>query len=300
MNLSIRLASLGICLSYFGTAALASPVSFAPNGDNNAGKLKCDVPLSSLGKLPLRNGSANISGRVISIKAGSEFGETPHTVLVGSVLRSEANVTSEPPTVTGLALFLMGDYEGQIDDGTTPDLIFCKEKHIEGRILGIEEDSISLKLANGQNQRIPLNAVLYMRSPRVFVFKIGLKSKQALQKDTEFQAESTEVSFRPTAQARTLSGSIIPQSDKKNEDDIFGGMSTTGGGMMGPGTGLSRMNSISPGLESGSVIPPGMKSAVPDQRNDSFDNGEDSERFATVKTKWGKTKITTPPGFYND
>ena len=293
-----RLAGLSLFLALLSIGPSgANPISFAPNGDNNAGKLKCDVPVSSLGKLPLRNGIASISGRVISIKAGSEFSETPRTVLVGSVLRSEANL-GDTPTVSGLALFLMGDYEGQIDDGSTPDLIFCKEKHMEGRILGIEDETISVKLTTGQEQKIPLNAILYIRSPRVFVFKIGLKSKQALQKDTVFQAESGDVSFRPTAQARTLSGSIIPASEKK-EDDGFG--MSSGGGMMNPAAGFSRVNNFnSTSLDSNSVIPPGMKSAVPDQRNDSFDNGESADRFATVKTKYGKTKITVPPGFYAD
>lgn len=292
MNRRIGIVALGLSSFLFSSGATANPINFVPGGDSSAGKLKCEIPVSSLGKLILRKGSAVISDRVITIKSGSEISEAPRTVLVGSVLRTDANLTSEPPSITGLALFLMGDYEGQIDDGATSDTIFSKGKQIEGRILGIEEDSISVKLATGQQQKIPLGAILYIRSPRVFVFKIALKSKDPLQKDVAFQAESADVSFRPTAQARTLSGSVIPQSEKKEEDDGFGGMSGMGG-MTSRGSGFGGMNSIGAPT---SIAPPGMKSAVPDSRDNYFD-AEERQRFGTVKTKWGKQQLTVPPGY---
>lgn len=296
----------------------ANPITFTPNGDNNAGNIKCEVPVNALGGMLLKSGTANISGKVISIKAGSAYIDTPRTVLVGSVLRTEANLSSSPPTVTGLALFLMGDWADQIDDQATQDTIFRKEGHIEGRILGIENDSLSVKLQNGQQTRVPLASVLYIRSPRVYVFKIALKSKQALQKDAEFQADSTEASFRPTSTARTLSGSIIPQSEKKTDDGMgmmspigVGGMS--GGGVNGLGglpTGPSGLggNNVVGGMgalggmnQMGGMGNSGMnnsrlKTAVPNQNDNSFDDAEDSARFSTIKTKWGTQKLTLPPG----
>ncbi len=290
----------------------ARAISFSPNGDNNAGSLKCEVPVKSMGNLPLRNGVANISGRVITVKAASEGFESPHTVLAGSVLRSEANLASEPPSVTGLALFLMGDFADYIDDGKTPDLIFCKDKkQVAGRILGIEGESISVKDASGQSVRLPLGAILYIRSPRVFVFKIVLKGKQAIEKDEAFQAEAVETSFRPTSTQRTLSGSVIPQNQKK-DDDLLGPISPilpgqaaenfqsqypsmgtsppglSGANMMG---GMGAFNSMG-GMGRGA----GMQTAVPDSRDNSFDGYESADRFRTVKGKWGTQKITVPPG----
>ncbi|MBX9687022.1 MAG: hypothetical protein K2X27_09985 [Candidatus Obscuribacterales bacterium] len=286
--------------AFFSTsAALAGPISFVPNGDNNCGSVKCDVPLLSLGSMPLRTGSASISGRVITIKSASELSETPRTVLVGSVLRSELNLSSEPANVSGLALFLMGDWASDLDDGASKDTIFRKEGHLEGRILGIENDSISVKLANGSQQRVALNSILYIRSPRVFVFKINVRSKQALHKDTEFQAEAMESTFRPTETARTLSGSVIPQSEKK--DDLLGpgGMPNMqsifgkdAGGLGGGGLqGLNSFGAANPMSSFG-----GMNPNLPNGKNDSFDNGESAAQFSTVNTRWGKQKLTLPPG----
>jgi hypothetical protein len=281
------------------TSAAANPIMFVPNGDNNAGNVKGEVPVTALGSMMVKGGTANISGRVISVKASSAYIDAPRTVLIGSVLRSEANLASSPPSITGLALFLMGDWIEQIDDQTTQDMIFRKDGHTEGRILGIEGENISVKLPNGKPQSIPLGSVLYIRSPRVFVFKIGLRSKNALQKDTEFQAESTETSFRPTSSARTMSGSVIPDS-AKNTDEFGLGPSTgpaMNNGPMGLGgantfgtPGFPGMNNINPGNLSGA------KTAVPNQNDNSFDDGEDSASFSTIRTKWGQQKLTVPAG----
>mgnify|MGYP003387326638 FL=1 len=114
--------SLLISLSVHET--VANPISFTPNGISNGGSVKCEVKVPTLGQLPVKNGSAAINGRVITFKAGSDFTEEPRTVLIGSVLRSEANLSSSPPSITGLALFLMGDWIEQIDDPSTADIIF--------------------------------------------------------------------------------------------------------------------------------------------------------------------------------
>lgn len=282
------LVAVAITVATLGTVQVrANPISFAPTGDNSAGKIKCEVPVTAIGKTLLKSGSAAISDRVVTIKAASDFNETPRTVLVGSVIRTEANITSEPPSVTGLALFLMGDMIGQIDDGTSGDTVFLKlnEKHVEGRIIGVQDESISFQTTAGQ-QMIPLNSILHIRSPRVFVFKISLKTKQGLQKDTAFQAESSDVSFRPTSQGRTLSGSIIPASERKQDDEF--GMSGIGG-MTSKQSGIGAMNSIVP--------PNARNTAVGDPRNDYFDT-EEKERFGTVKTKWGRQELTVPAGMF--
>lgn len=294
------------------SAASANPISFVPNGDNNAGVVKCEVPVSSLGSVSLKNGLANISGRVISIKSSSDLSESPRTVLVGSVLRAETNLTSEPPSIAGLALFLMGDWSGLIDDGKAQDTIFRKDGHIVGRILGMEGDNISIGLAGGKQQSVPISTVLYIRSPRVFVFKLALKSKQPLQKDSEFQAEAVSASFRPTETARTLSGSVIPQSQKPDDLGIGpapftpfpgtanGPANVNGmGALNAPGAlpGLGGFNAMGAmgGISSPSALS-GMHTAVPNQKDNSFDGGAEAEKFSTVQTRWGKQKLTLPPG----
>lgn len=304
-------AALSLLLN--SQSALSSPINFVPNGDNNAGTVKCEVPLNSLGKLALKSGCANISGKVISIKSATEFSEAPRTVLVGSVLRSEVNLSSEPPSVGGLALLLMGDWVDQVDDGKTLDLIFRKEGQIAGRILGLQDESITVALTDGKQLRVPISSVLYIRSPRVFVFKIALKSKQSISKDTEFVAETTDASFRPTSTARTLTGSVIPQSQRN--DDGLAGLNGPMGSLGGAGLkGNPTMNSLGalnapgalPGLgglntmgSMGAMNGFGaaqMNSAVPNPRDNSFDQGEDSKKFSTVEGKWGKQKLSLPPG----
>ncbi len=296
-DLNFKMASLSVAFVISTIAACAKPLTFTPTGDSNFGMVKCEVPVTSLGSMPLKSGTATISGKVITIKAGSAYIDEPRTVLVGSVLRSEANLTSDPQNITGIALFLMGDWVDQINDPSTADVIFRKDGHVEGKILGIENDAVSVKMSNGTQQLISLSSILYIRSPRVFVFKIGLKTKVALQKDTVFQADSTDASFRPTSTARTLSGSVIPQSEKKDDGNgmaklgggSFDGMNGAGG--LGGANGFGSMNQFgSPGALTGA------RTAVPNQNDSSFDNGDDAARFSTIKTKWGTQKMMIPPG----
>ncbi|MBX9571684.1 MAG: hypothetical protein K2X77_22520 [Candidatus Obscuribacterales bacterium] len=206
--------------------SVAGPISFTPNGISNCGAIKGEVNVKALGSLSVRSGVATINGRVITLKACSEFTETPQTVLVGSILRSEANPTSSPPSVTGLALFLLGDWIEQIDDPSNPDLIFRSNGQLQGRIIGIENDSIALRRADGKQESVPLNSILYLRSPRVFVFKIDLRTKDALEKDSAFQALAHDASFRPTAAARSMSGSVIPEkAAQEQQNSALGNLS---------------------------------------------------------------------------
>lgn len=221
------LLSIGVIAATTLPALAASVVNFTPNGNSNCGTIKCDVNVSALGTVPIKGGSASINGRVITIRAASEYVESPQTVLIGSVLRSESNLTSSPQTLTGLALFLLGDWVEQIDDPTNPDVIFRSTGQVQGRIIGIENDAIAVRRADGQQEKIPINSILYLRSPRVFVFKLDLRSKKPLEKDTVFQAEVVDSSFRPTAAARTMSGSVIPehQNSQQNNNSALGGLS---------------------------------------------------------------------------
>ena len=201
-------------------ATLAGPISFTPNGISNCGAIKGEVKVNALGGLSVKNGVATINGRVITLKACSEYTDTPQTVLIGSVLRSEANPTSSPPSVTGLALFLLGDWIEQVDDPTNPDVIFRSNGQIQGRIIGIENDALAMKRADGKQEAVPLNSILYLRSPRVFVFKIDLRTKDALEKDSAFQAIAHDASFRPTAAARSMSGSVIPEKAAQEQHTL--------------------------------------------------------------------------------
>lgn len=287
------------------TCFAASPVQFVPTGDSNAGSVKAELPLRALGKLPVINGSANISGRVITVKSSSEMGEAPHTVLAGSVLRTEANLSSNPPSITGLALFLMGDWASMLDDGSEADTIFCKNGQLSGRIIGLENDGLSVKLSSGKDEKIPLASVLYLRSARVYVFKVTLKPKETLEKDSEFLADAIEASFRPTLNARNLSGSVISQEQKTESE--FGMMApikpppaalrsvmpaNTLPGLGGSNSmGVSNFNTLN-----GMGAVNNAASRLDDPRDNSFDRGADSDRFSTVKTKWGTQKLTVPPG----
>jgi hypothetical protein len=97
-----------------------------------------------------------------------------------------------------------------------------------------------------------------------------------------------------------MSGSVIPDS-AKNTDEFglgpsngpainnaplgLGGANTFGGN-----PGFGGMNNLNPGSLSGA------KTAVPNQNDNSFDDGDDSNRFGTVRTKWGQQKLTVPAG----
>jgi hypothetical protein len=188
---------------------LAGDVSFVPIGDSNAGILKGEAPISMLGTIPLRNGTVVLNDKVAVVKAAGDFSDTARTVLAGSVLRTEANHSDQ--TLTGIVVFLMGEWIRQIDDFSTPDVIFRNDGQIRGRIIGRDGDNLVLQSANGTKREIPLATMLYIRSPRVFVFNLKTKGATAMEKDTPFNGTVLHATFRPTGSPRAISlSSVVP------------------------------------------------------------------------------------------
>ena len=213
--------SIVVLSSLLAVPALAAEVSFTPLGDANAGSLKGEAPLTVLGALPLKNGSALINDKVVAIKTAGDFSETPRTVLAGSVLRTEAISTGLNSSLTGLVVFLMGEWLQQVDDPAAPDVIFRNDGQVRGRIIGREGDRLVLQMPDGSCRQLPLSTMLYIRSPRVFVFSIQAKSKAAVEKDSPFSAEVVSATFRPTATPRSVSlGSVVPHSQEEESSSL--------------------------------------------------------------------------------
>lgn len=194
---------------------LSSELSFIPSGDSNTGAVKGEVPLPLLGGLPLKNGSAVINDKVVALKcAPDELSDAPRTVLAGSILRTESTVNGNSSSITGLVVFLMGEWMSQIDDQTQLDVIFRKEGQVRGRIIGREADNIILQTAEGSQRKVPLSTVLYIRSPRVFVFTVQARNKGKVENDSPYVAEAVTSTFRPTATPRSVSlSSVVPHKE---------------------------------------------------------------------------------------
>lgn len=197
----------------------AGEVSFVPIGDANAGTLRGDAPLALLGGLPLRNGSVVINDKVVSIKCTpEEFGETPRTVLAGSVLRAESTASGANSSMTGLVVFLMGEWIQHLDDPNAPDVLFRNEGQVRGKIIGRDGDNVIVQTADGAEKKVALSTVLYIRSPRVFVFTIQAKNKGVVEKDTPFNATSISSTLRPTSTPRSVSlSSVVPRKPGEEE-----------------------------------------------------------------------------------
>lgn len=215
-------ATIGLSL-FSQWCCFAGEVSFTPIGDANAGTLKGEAPLPLLGGLPLRHGTVVINDKVVSIKcAPEEFSETPRTVLAGSVLRAESTSSGPNSSMTGLAVFLMGEWMQHLDDSNVPDVLFRNEGQVRGRIIGRDGDNVIVQTAEGTERKVPLSTVLYIRSPRVFVFTIQAKNKGAVEKDTPFSAVSVSSTFRPTSTPRSVSLSSVVPKKPGEEGDLAG------------------------------------------------------------------------------
>jgi hypothetical protein len=210
MKPSYILLSAVLSISTVCGSALAGEVNFVPTGDSNAGVLKGEAPITMLGTIPLRNGTVILNDKVAVVKAAGDFSDTPRSVLAGSVLRTEANHADS--TLTGIVVFLMGEWIRQIDDFSTPDVIFRNDGQIRGRIIGRDGDNLVLQSADGGKREIPLATMLYIRSPRVFVFNIKTKGAVAMEKDTPFNGSVLHATFRPTGSPRAISlSSVVPR-----------------------------------------------------------------------------------------
>ncbi len=202
----------------------ASELSFVPNGDSNAGVVKGEVPLSFLGAVPLRGGSVVLNDKVVSVKAIPEYGDSLRTVLAGSVLRAEATTSGANTSITGIVIFLMGEWMRHIDDESQVDVIFKSDGQIRGRIIGREGDALVVQLADGTRRQVPLATMLYLRSPRVFVFTMKGSGKSTMDKDSGLIADISSANFRTTSTPRAVSlSSVVPRPQEASSGN--GGLS---------------------------------------------------------------------------
>lgn len=214
VTLASQVAAVAVVLncSFLIHSCSAAEVNFVPNGDSNSGVVKGEAPVNMLGTMPLRNGSLVLNDKVASLKAATDFAEAPRTLLAGSVLRTEATGSGGNASVTAVIMFLMGEWMRLIDDESQIDVIFKTDGQVRGRILGRDGDAIVVQQPDGKQRPVPLATVLYIRSPRVFVFTAKARLKAPVEKDSPFSAEVTSASIRPTGAPRSISlSSVVPR-----------------------------------------------------------------------------------------
>ncbi len=203
--------SLSAQLWLAGSGVLSAPLHFSPDGDANAGLLDCQLPISALGPLSLRNGSVQIGGNVIAVSASPEYLAPLRVILSGCVIRTEETRMTSDVRLTGLAFFDSGQMLSQIEDASQEDLVFRNDGALRGRILSADSNQLTISSADGSRRTIDCSTILFIRSPRAFTFTVtGRHVREALA-GGEILGESEVLSFRPTAPQRVLSPtSILP------------------------------------------------------------------------------------------
>lgn len=198
----------------------AQLLSFTPSGDANSGSVSMEGPLPSLGAIPLKNGTLTIENGVVIVKAATDLCSVPQVMLSGKVLRAEADVSNPAqPKITGVAYFQSGYMLPQIDDPAALDVVFRNHGNMQGRIIGIANNLVKMRLANGTVQTIDLNSVIFLRAARAFVFSINTKTPKQAEQDTPFHATISSIAIKSTATPRGVASSSIVQRAPKPADE---------------------------------------------------------------------------------
>jgi hypothetical protein len=214
-SLTVTLVACGLFIAGLALSqpAIAWPLKFYPNGDGNAGYVRCAIPVTAVGSQVLSSAKAVIEGRRISINQGSS------SLLSGIVIRAEYSQQASGLGIKGLVFFNDGSLLSDLDDATVDDLVFRSDGSVTGRITGIGVNGLSIRKATGEVVSMEMPNVYFIRSPKAFTFATNDDRASQPQGTNPFTAEVPALTFKATSSRRSYSmTSIVPHKD--DDDDL--------------------------------------------------------------------------------
>lgn len=204
-------AGLAACVILFclvwQNGAQAASLHYMPK----SGSLSCAIPVERLSGVDLPNGFAIIHGDKIVIKAPDDYYGEPSEVLAGHVFKVEIDSNASPFTVSGLAYFNSGPALSRLDPFGRSDLIFTHSGTVQGRIKDFLKDgSLVVSTLGRRSRTVDARSIIYMRSPRAFVFTVKAAGSESPDLIQPFQGRVISGELKPTgAQTIFASRSVI-------------------------------------------------------------------------------------------
>ena len=185
------------------------------------GTISCVAPISNVSGVVLQDGVLVIQGVNIAVRTSVDANNT-YDVLVGKVVRSEVVPDSNNGQVTVLAVFTGGTLIRQFDDPCQEELVFRNNGALTGRIADVNDSSLSVIFKDKTINNISFASVLYVRSPRAFVFNIALCQPGSTKSGDSFKANIEGVLVKPTTAKRVVEvSSVAPKAiDSDSEFDF--------------------------------------------------------------------------------
>jgi len=187
-----------------------APVAAAPA----APVINCRLRVDKIGALDLVDAEVVINNNSVQVRPGPTALD-PSPLLQGVVLKVDRASTASGANreMSGLVLFQSGDRIGQLNDQdfshadavppAPAEFVFSKSGSITGQITGVRSGMLTVQSA-GRSTDIGLDSIVYVRSPRAFVFTI---SGRPSADNTHTHVDS--ISFRPTANSAARDELVI-------------------------------------------------------------------------------------------
>lgn len=212
------------------TKSPPAPLAVSAGSSRAEPSVYCRVPIQTLGSVELYGSVAIIKGNSIQIQQSYvSYGAAPPQ-LQGVVIRlDDPNALGGGrKEVTGLALFTGGNLLSEFGSAGGQDIIFRNEGSVAGDVLFQDRDSLIVRKKDGQEVRIPLDAITYIRSPRAFLFTLTGRSAEAGKSSASASAGSgsgrsqvVAISFQSTY-GRSAADSSTPTSVVPEKQDPYG------------------------------------------------------------------------------
>lgn len=198
--------------------AVAGTVFFCSDGGaGGAGSVEAVLPLAKLGSLTLPRGRIMIKGNTAEVSEIPEWQFDRRRVLVGQVLDTRVSSHKAGSIISGVMFFTGGEWLGYFDNPLALETVNAGAVTVSGRIRSIADGTVTIRTLSGNEQTLPLSAVVSIHSPRAFHFSIPASLLCPSEDGDVLQASAQTALVSPTATPFRLA--VLSRQVRNDLDD---------------------------------------------------------------------------------
>lgn len=213
---SVALAMAATTLVTTSQQAIAAPLTFTPNPQQNSVRLDALIPIRTFSGVKLPKGAVQLDEGILSVTMIPEWNFDRVPVLSGPIIRTAVGTTDKQGVISGVVLFREGYWYSKYWDERAHDTILTTTGEVTGQITGVTPTDLVVAVDGGSTVNIPLVGVRELHSPRAFAFAIPATSSTPIGPDITWTGDAQTVTFTPTGlapSARLLAGDPLLRGD---------------------------------------------------------------------------------------